>query len=381
MNSYSIIIIYIILTAASTQTYCQNDKKEILNSIIQLTYNAKYDSAGIKIQELKSVNKNSLQINYFEAMILWRQHLVLGSAVQQNEKTKSEFEDKLNYVIREGESVLQKNEKDSIALFYTGAAYGYLAQYYSRVNRSYFKAAGLGKKGLDLHEKLLLFHPKTYDVYYSLGLFNYLASNVPWYLKPVLFILGRSGSQAKAYKYLNTASIKGNFARYEAMETLAGLYTSNEQYNSADSIYKELKILFPLNANYYNFIYLKQLFSLGADSKFFKVGNEALAQSKLRQKYDDTQKLHLSLIFATIALKYERQNKVNNAIDVYSEYLDRKTDDDDMNCWFLFARGKLYESSGKISNAINDYKMVIQITKNQSFGNMIQSRLNKLIKK
>lgn len=383
MNEFTKILItisFLAVSFTSSISYSQNIDNSIYDAVILLTYNGKYDSARVEIQELKNDANNSLQLNYFEAMIIWRQYLVLGSAIPQKEKTKNDFEEKLNFVISEGENVLQKDENNSNALFFTGAAYGSLAQYHSRVNGSYFKAAGLGKKGLDLHEKLLSFYPKAYDVYYSLGLFNYLASDVPWYLKPVLFILGRSGSEAKAYKYLKTASIKGNFARYEAMETLAGLHTSNEQYNSADSIYKDLKIRFPLNTNYYNFIYLKQLFSLGADSKFFKVGNEAMAQSKFQQKYDDTQKLHLALVFATLALKYELQNKIKNAIDVYSEFLDRKIDDVEMNCSFLFSRGKLNESSGQISNSINDYEAAIKITNNQSFRNTIQMRLNKLRK-
>ncbi|MFA4923595.1 MAG: hypothetical protein WC557_05330 [Ignavibacteriaceae bacterium] len=381
MNNFVKILGYVTLMVTSTQTYCQDDNKEIVNSIIQLTYNADYDSAGKRINELKNGAENTLQLNYFKAMIIWRQHLVLGSAVPQKEKTKSDFEEKLNFVISEGESILQKNEKDSTALFFTGAAYGYLAQYYSRVNENYFKAASFGKVGLDLHEKLLLFYPKTYDVYYSLGLFNYLASNVPWYLKPVLFILGRSGSEAKAYKYLKTASIKGNFARFEAMETLAELYTENEKYNSADSLYKELKIQFSNNTYYYYFTYLKQLFSSGADPQFFKVSDEALKQSKSEHKFDYSQKLYVALIFATLSLKYENQGKIKNAIDVYSEFLGRKIDDIEMNCSFLFSRGKLFESTGKISNAIKDYETVIKTTKSQSFRNTIQMRLNSLIKK
>ncbi len=384
MRCFVKIIGFVIFITTSNQIYCQNDNKEIVYSIIQFTYNADYDSAGKRIHQIKNESQNpniSLQLNYFEAMILWRKHLILGRAVTQNEKTKKDFEEKLNFVIDEGKKALHKNEKDSIALFITGAAYGSLAQYYARVKGSYFKAAGLGKEGLDYHEKVLLYYPKTYDAYYSLGLFNYLASSVPWYLKPVLFILGRNGSESKAYDYLKTASIKGNFAKFEAMETLAQLYTENEKYKSADSLYNELTTQFPNNAYYYSFTYLKQLFSSGSDSKFFRVSNEILKQSQLEHILDDSQKRYVGLIFLTISLKYERDGKINDAINIFSEFLDRHLGSTEMNCWFLFSRGKLYESKGNISKAIKDYEIAIKTTKNQNLENNIQIRLDNLIKK
>lgn len=366
----------IILTV--TKIYCNNDDREIVHSIIQLTYNADYDSARKKLNMLKNGEINSLQIHYFKAMIIWRQDLILGSVVKHTDETKRNFEKNLNLAISKGEKILQKNEKDSIALFFTGAAYGSLAQYYARVNGSYFKAASLGKQGLDLHEKLLSLYPRVDDAYYSLGLFNYLASSVSWYLKPVLYILGRSGSESKAYTYLNATSIKGNFAKFEAMETLAELYTENKKYHNADSIYKELKIQFPNNSYYYYFTYLKILYSSGANKKFFKIGDEVLNQLKLYHSFDDSQKRYIALIFLTISLKYEKEGKIQKAIDIYSEFLDKKLDNAETNSWFLFSRGKLYESIGKNSEAIIDYEIAIKQTNNQNLRNSIQSKLNKL---
>ena len=157
--------------------------------------------------------------------------------------------------------------------------------------------------------------------------------------------------------------------------------SENEEYNSADSIYKELKIQFPNNIYYYYFTYLKKLFSTGADSKFFYVSNEVLKQLKLKHKFNGSEKRYVALIFLTISLKYEREGKIENAIDVYSEFLEKKLDNTETNCWFLFSRGKLYETTGKISNAINDYETAIKTTNNQNFRNTIQMRLNKLIEK
>jgi len=51
-----------------------------------------------------------------------------------------------------------------------------------------------------MHKKLISLFPDYYDAYLSLGIFNYFASDVPWYLKPILFIFGMSGDKEKGIR-------------------------------------------------------------------------------------------------------------------------------------------------------------------------------------
>ena len=90
-----------------------------------------------------------------------------------------------------------------------------------------------------------------YDAYYSLGVYHFAASNVPWYLKFFLGIFGMSGSEEKADSYLTLVAHKGTLAKYEAMEMLADLYVRRKMVDSAAVIYHKLIQEFPDGSYYY----------------------------------------------------------------------------------------------------------------------------------
>ncbi len=75
---------------------------------------------------------------------------------------------------------------------------------------------------------------------------------MPWFLKPILFILGRSGSEKKAYEYLTLAADKGRLAKYEAEEGLALLYSRQGKSDSVISIYRRLIAELPNARDFYH---------------------------------------------------------------------------------------------------------------------------------
>jgi len=197
----SVIIVALYATfSAQAQSVSYNlynaSDKDLVDKLLQLTYNCQLKEAKIFVNQVLQKDSLSIEWNYFRAMVLLRSM----SDNQGNKDEMEQFEKAVNKVIKIGEERLAQNPNDSIGLFYTGAAYGYLAIFYIKKDGSTFKAAGTAKKGLEMHKKLISLFPDYYDAYLSLGIFNYFASDVPWYLKPILFIFGMSGDKEKGIR-------------------------------------------------------------------------------------------------------------------------------------------------------------------------------------
>ncbi len=218
--------------------------------IVWLAYDSRFESALNQIDEEIRPEGDSMKWNFFRGVVFWQEHILLDSAGIPSADVEASFLSSIQLVISAGESRLSGEPDDPEALFYTGFALGYRAKY-DAAEGDKFKAASDGNKGLSFHKKLLTAHPEYYDAYFSLALFNFYTSALPWFLKPLLFILGKSGSEDKAYDYLWLAGGKGEFTRYAAQEILGELYARDKSYDSSTAVYQKLIMQFPDSRLYY----------------------------------------------------------------------------------------------------------------------------------
>lgn len=72
------------------------------------------------------------------------------------------------------------------------------------------------KKGFSYHEKLIALCPSFLDAYLGPGLKNLMVSPLPWVFKPLLYLVGLSGTEDKADEYLTIAYEKGQTVHLEA---------------------------------------------------------------------------------------------------------------------------------------------------------------------
>ena len=87
--------------------------------------------------------------------------------------------------------MLDKNEDDIDALYYTGSAYLYNGRWYGETG-SWLKAFWYGRKGANYLEKVIKKAPDYYDAYYGLGMYHYYADVLPKFIKASFFFIGRA---------------------------------------------------------------------------------------------------------------------------------------------------------------------------------------------
>ncbi len=106
-------------------------------------------------------------------------------------------------------------------------------------------------KSKKMLEKALEVDPTFYDAYSGIGAFDYYAAHLPWYLKPVAFLLGIKGDEAGGIADLKKASRLGNHSKAEAASFLAEIvYTDEKKFDEIAALASDLHRKYPGNLDY-----------------------------------------------------------------------------------------------------------------------------------
>ncbi len=352
------------------------------DAVIRLTYNCHFNEALNLLGDSTNNSIDPIKWNFFRGVVLWHNLVFLDSAMASNKSVENNFTRAISQTIDIGERDLAQNPNDTAALFCTGFAFGYLAKYDASKGDE-FKAASDGKKGLSYHRKFIEMSqpqgessPAICDAYFSLALFNYYTSGLAWYLKPLLFILGESGSREKAYEYLALAGKNGRFTKYEAEDILGELYAREEKFDSAMIIYHYLISQFP---DAFMFYFDKLSWTL-ADHKEYErctvVCTEAIKAS-YTHPLTQIDSLYLAKIYFRLASCYEETDNYSEAMQSFNDVIGRH-----MMPIFAarahFSVGKLYQRANDPQDAKREYEWVVNSGTVPELVNQARERLDNL---
>jgi pentatricopeptide repeat protein len=355
--------------SVSHNLYNASDK-DLVNKLLQLTYNCQIKEAKALVDQVLQKDSLSIEWNYFRGMILLRSM----SDNQSNKDEIEQFDKAINKVLTIGEERLAQNPNDSIGLFYTGAAYGYLAICHIKKGGSTFKSAFIAKKGLEMHKKLISLFPDYYDAYLSLGIFNYYASDVPLYLKPIVFILGMSGDKEKGIEYLTLVSDKGTLAIYEAREMLAVLYLIKGELEQAAILYKLLAMQFRCNYKYANSAtgllqatkHYTDVIEIGKNIwKLYHAHTGGLTKSD---------SLNINNICSYLGEAYSELGQSKEAIEIFEKMIEENILVQRHDHFFLLL-GRNYEKEHNNVNSVRCYRKVMELTNTDTSRKEAQERI------
>ncbi|MBN1302675.1 MAG: tetratricopeptide repeat protein [Melioribacteraceae bacterium] len=375
-----IVFVFFLQLFAFTKADGKKPVEKVINEIIRLTYNLQFDDAMKLTDSCGLKDTASLQWKYFKGVILLRRSKYMAYEISIGyKKDQSVIQSLIDNAVSEfmeaayiGEELVKKNPKDSLALFYTGAAYGYIGMYYAG-RRENFKAASVGKKGIEYHDSLIQQYPHCGDVYLSKAIFNYYASDVPWYLKPILWILGKSGSESDAIEYFQMVINNGTLAVFEAQEMLSQLYIRRGNGTGAIRIITKLIDQFPESKYYYALKYGKQL----AEEKLFEQSNNlyqgAIEYSK-RGSLTDLNKLEVAYIYLFLADNYNKLKNFIKVVKLWDELVDRCIAPE-FESWAYVAMGNAFFDMEDKEEAKKCYDWVLANSKIENHKKIARKKL------
>lgn len=210
-------------------------------------YNLRFDESEKVCNDLISYVPQDPRGHFFKAMIYYYRHEIIN-------KNKANY-DRFNYYAQNAinvcENILKYNENDAKATFYLGGLYGYKGILRFNAGEQ-VKALYEGKKGLDYLEKSVKLDPNNPDVQMGYGLFQYLTSRAPSFVKNAMKLAGMTAGDANVgLRMLENAAQNGLYAKHEAQRWLADFWNWEENYNRSAFHWKSLSSQFPDNAWYH----------------------------------------------------------------------------------------------------------------------------------
>jgi len=142
---------------------------------------------------------------------------------------------------------LAEHPGDQDSRYYLGACEGALGAFALTIERSYLSALRHGKKAYQIQRDLVDEDPEFWDSYMTVGTYEYILGNIPWYLKWITTMAGYRGSAERGFEYLIMAADKGMFVHNEARVLLMVLYVREKSYDYALQVVGGLRKKYPEN--------------------------------------------------------------------------------------------------------------------------------------
>ena len=111
---------------------------------------------------------------------------------------------------------LKKNPRDKEALYWGGVTHATRSEFLFTLQRSNLAALREGLEARKYHLKLYKSDPHYADALLVIGIADYVAGSLPWYVKVLASMSGIHGSRAQGVEELKRVSQEGYFARVDA---------------------------------------------------------------------------------------------------------------------------------------------------------------------
>jgi tetratricopeptide (TPR) repeat protein len=142
---------------------------------------------------------------------------------------------------------LEEHPDDRDARYYLGGVEGIRGAFAITIARSKTDALRHGKRAYQYDKAILDEDPDYADACMTVGLYEYILDNLPWYIKWIAVIAGYTGNEKLGFEYLIRSAEKGRIVGIDARVLLMVLYVRERQYEYALGIARDLHELFPEN--------------------------------------------------------------------------------------------------------------------------------------
>jgi tetratricopeptide (TPR) repeat protein len=227
-------------------------------------YNLEYDQAlaGFITEAKKSPDSPDVQ-NHIAQTILFREMFRAGMLQSQMLTSSNsflkmpkmqmsggdceQFSNAIARAIELAQARLEKNPKDSGALYALGVSYGLRGNYNFAVRKAYLDALHDMSAARKFHNRVTRFDPDMVDAELTQGVYEYIVGSLPLGWRMLGFVGGFQGSRARGIAMLNRVATEGSTNRIDAIVFLAAIYRREHRSSDAIDVLKPLIPLLPRN--------------------------------------------------------------------------------------------------------------------------------------
>ncbi len=193
-------------------------------------------------------------------------------------ETEKRFLDEVSKAIALGQARLQKNPKDTAAMYALGISYGLRSNYFWVVKKSWRDSLRDATAARRYHNRITELEPGNVDARLVQGLHDYIVGSLPWSYRMLGFLIGIHGDKEQGIRTVEDVAAHGKDNRVDAEIFLCALYRRENQTRRAVPLVQDLIHRFP--RNYLLRLELSQMYSMAGDKQHALQAVEELARLK-----------------------------------------------------------------------------------------------------
>ena len=348
---------------------------ELRRAGTEAIFNLEYATAKAKFEELKKLMPQHPIGDINMATLIWLEHLNKTRRLQtslyggdssfyagaEDAKEDNEgdvvdsavdraFRDRMAQAKTKALALVARNKNDADAQYFLGAYYGVMAGYEASVARKFFAAMRNGSRSVDAHEKVLKLKPDYYDAYLSVGMYDYIAGNLPFMYKVIATLAGVRGNKQRGIERLQKIVASETVTSDDARVLLVAIYKNEKRFDDALALLKQLNDKYPAS-------YLLKL-ETATLLVTMKRQQEAFAAFESLLK-DQTAAPAIDLVHYQYAEALAAAKDYKPAVEQFLAASKAKSAEASLATLALLRAGQVYDQAGQRPEAVAQYKAVL----------------------
>ncbi|MDA2923189.1 tetratricopeptide repeat protein [Acidobacteria bacterium AH-259-L09] len=252
------------------------------------------------------------------------------------------------------ERLLEKDPKDSLALYFKGLAYENLSGEAIVITKRTGTAINYGKKAKNVHEQVLALNPNLVDANVSIAGNEFAKATLPWSIKWLAFLLGIRGSKERAFQKLELVAEKGRYRQLDARVLLALLNAWKGDPRRPAAIFENLRRKYP--ENYLFDINLAAIYQLKLNDVKSAL---RLYQQLLQTLPHKAPGLHAGEIYLRIGKTHMQLREYSLALQAFQKVLEEPRGETETEPLAYFHLAQIHDEQGEESQAREYYRQVL----------------------
>jgi tetratricopeptide (TPR) repeat protein len=354
-------------------------------------YNLDYEDARTAFKHLREQYPQHPGPPLYLALTLWQQELFRRQDLQLDrfvspesfmEATERQMpaEDRKAFFTYIAESqassqaILKESPGNRDARYFLGAAHGVLAAFAVTIDHDKREAFRQGKKAYQYHLEIVQEQPDYYDAYVTVGLYEYVVANLPWYMKWVAQIAGYRGTTERAFKYLHLAATKSQFVSVNARNILVVLCMREKLYDEALENAQFLHLRYP--RNFLLHLNVARIFTeMNRPDQAVEVYTQILAQAEARTP--NYQKMPLSVFRYNIGKILMNMDRLELAQRLFTAAIQDPATAERERALSHLCLAEVLDAGGDRLQAIANYQRVLNVANFEDSHTTAQAYLKK----
>lgn len=187
------------------------------------------------------------QARRLQSAIYSTQSFYAGTEDKPDPRVVQYFRDLTRQATQLAKARLQRNPRDSQALYVLGATESLRAAFAATVERRFIAALTSGSSGVETQRDVLKLDPKFHDAELTIGMYDYIVGTLPLPVRMLASIAGAHGSKKRGIQTLERVAKEGQWTRDDAKVLLIAIYKKEKRFPEALALSRELQEKYPRN--------------------------------------------------------------------------------------------------------------------------------------